>query len=92
MTTSLWSGISTVKIAAKFEILSIYSAVKCKKKMYSKSKSPLRMQKHLEKLPPVPFDQQIIRACDWLQESLLYDERILCICQDVPPKLQDGPQ
>ena len=34
------------------------------------------MQKHLEKLPPVPFDQQIIRACDWVSESLFYDKQI----------------
>ena len=60
--------------------------------MYSQCKSPLRMQKHLERLPPVPFDQQIIRACDWIQETLCYDERILCICNEVPAKLQDGPQ
>lgn len=50
------------------------------------------MQKHLEKLPPVPFDQQITRSCDWVSESLCYDERILCLCQEIPAKLQDGPQ
>ena len=55
-------------------------------------KSPVKMQKHLEKLPPVPFDQQVIKACDWIKESMCYDEKILCIGHEIPAKLQDGPQ
>jgi len=50
------------------------------------------MQRHLEKLPPVPFEQQLIKASDWVKENLCYDEKILCIGQEIPAKLQDGPQ
>ena len=60
--------------------------------MHSMCKSPMKMQKHLENLPPVPFNQQIIRSCDWIQDSMCFDEKILCICQEIPAKLQDGPQ
>jgi len=50
------------------------------------------MQRHLEKLPPVPFEQQLIKASDWVTDKLCYDEKILCIGQEIPAKLQDGPQ
>ena len=58
----------------------------------SSCKSPARMQRHLEKLPPVPFDAQLINAAEWVKESLCYDEKILCIGHEIPGKLQDGPQ
>jgi hypothetical protein len=50
------------------------------------------MQAHLEHLAPVPVEKQIIRACDWLTEAICFDEKILCLCQDIPAKLQNGPQ
>jgi len=59
---------------------------------YPCCKSPARMQRHLEKLPPVPFEQQLIKASDWVKGNLCYDEKILCIGQEIPAKLQDGPQ
>ena len=58
----------------------------------SACKSPKKMQKHLENLPPIPFDQQLIKASEWVKDSLCFDEKILCIGQEIPAKLQDGPQ
>ena len=55
-------------------------------------KSPVRMQRHLERLPPVPFDKQLLNAGDWVKDALLYDEKLLCIGHEIPAKLQDGPQ
>lgn len=57
-----------------------------------KKKSPAKMQKHLENLPPLSFEEQIIKASEWVKDSLLYDEKILCIGHEIPAKLQDGPQ
>ena len=51
-----------------------------------------RMQRHLERLPDLPFDKQLIKAGDWVKDNLLYDEKILCIGHEIPAKLQDGPQ
>lgn len=55
-------------------------------------KSPARMQQHLENLPPVPFNQQLIKSSDWITQTLCYDEKILLVCHEIPAKLQDGPQ
>jgi len=55
-------------------------------------KSPVRMQRHLERLPPVPFDKQLLNAGDWVKDNLMYDEKLLCIGHEIPAKLQDGPQ
>ena len=59
---------------------------------YPSCKSPARMQRHLEKLPPVPFEQQLIKASDWVKDKLCYDEKLLCIGHEIPARLQDGPQ
>ena len=58
----------------------------------TRKKSPAKMQKHLENLPPLSFEDQIIKASEWVKDSLLYDEKILCIGHEIPAKLQDGPQ
>ena len=55
-------------------------------------KSPKRMQKHLDKLPPVPFEEQLTKASDWVRDKLTYDQKILCIGHELPARLQDGPQ
>ena len=55
-------------------------------------KSPKRMQKHLDKLPPVPFEEQLTKASDWVRDKLTYDQKILCVGHELPARLQDGPQ